>query len=172
MKKLLVGLMFLGLAIPGDAQEPCPEIEEVQLDEVIISPENMEYLKQVKENTSSKRVLALEERVARYNLENASVFTGQPRRYKLRFKQLDGFILATYDADGGILYTYEKFEDIAFPEQVQNSIYREYPDWNVVGNMYIVRYIRQGDVKKIYKIDLAKQDQQLRIKFDEEGNML
>ncbi len=171
MKKLVIGLMILGLAGLGYSQELDNDMEEVVLREVVVRPLNMMYFAAVKQNTKSERVLTLERQAAFYNIENSPKFSpGADLEYKVRFEQLDGRILAIFDNDGIILKTFEHYEDIIVPDEVVNYLYREYPDWTVDGNTYVVNYTRNRDAKKIFSIDIIKQKKKKNIKLDHMGN--
>lgn len=171
MKKMVIGLMILGLAGLGYSQELDKEMEEVVLKEVVVKPFNRTYFATVKQNTKSGRVLVLERKAAYYNIEHSPKFApGADLEYRVHFEQLDGRILAIFDSVGKILNTFEQYEDIVVPDEVVNYLYREYPDWTVDGNTYVVNYTHNKAAKKIFNIDISKEEKRKRIKLDHMGN--
>ncbi len=163
MKKLMIGLAILSLTnlvYPQNSNGG----SEVLLEGVTVSP-NMHYLSKVSNGTLSKRVLDLENMAARYDITKYPLFDNSDRNYTIVFKQSKGFILATFDKDGNIIKSYERFKDIAVPVSVRNYIGQNYPGWIHQGNSYLVTYSGKQDVKKIYKVEIEKGNLQKKIRI-------
>ncbi len=163
MKKLLTGLVILGLtnlAYPQNSNDGSTFL----LEGVTVSP-NMLYLSSVSSGTHSKRVWDLENFAARYDITKSPLFDNSDRNYTISFKQSKGLILATYDKNGNIIKTSERFKDIVVPIGVRNYIGKEYPGWVHQGNSYLVSYSGNKNVKKVYKVEIVKQNMQKRIRI-------
>ncbi len=156
MKKAVFGAMMLGIASLGYSQSTNSKIDEVKMSGVEVAPRNLAYMDKVSEGTISDRVLVLEKKASRYNIKEAPFFNNRSEKFQVAFKQKDGNIFATYDRDGKILTSSEKFKDIALPPVVRNTIYKDNPGWILHSNAYMVSYNHGKDVKKTYKAQIRK----------------
>jgi hypothetical protein len=170
MKKLIFGLIILGLTIQTYGQ-----IKTEELSEVVISATNYKYLNKVGLENASIPVALLEQKVASFNVKDADFYTDEYDTYEVSFYIPDGYILASYDGQGNILRTAERFKDVALPRPVIESVARTYPGWTFAKDTYLVNYYDQdlaGKITKRYKIILKKDNERIRVKCDEEGNFL
>lgn len=166
MKKIILGLFVFGLTIQSYAQ-----IEE--LPEVKIVAVNYKYLNTVNESDAAEVVKSLEREVAAFDLKNSEYYADEYDDYFISFYIPQGKILASYDKDGNILRTVEKFKNVALPKAVALAVGKNYEGWTIAKNAYLVNYHdEKGITKKEYKILLEKDSRRLRIKTDEDGNIL
>jgi hypothetical protein len=169
MKKLLLGLLCIGLTSPAMAQI----IKTEELSEVIVYATNYKYLNSLaSEEPAAIPVQMLERKVAAFNLEESEYYQDDYDYYQIRFYIPDGKILAAYDKDGKILRTIEKFENVKLPESVSNAILDRFPGWTVSKDVYLVRYHKDKGVTKTYKVTLVNEDKKLKLKLDDKGNFL
>lgn len=170
MKKIIYGLIIFGLTIQTYGQ-----IRTEELSEVVISATNYKYLNKTGLENASVPVALLEQKVAGFNIKDADFYVDEYGTYEVSFYIPDGYILASYDGQGNILRTAERFKDVALPQKVIESVARTYPGWTFANDVYLVNYHDAGDVGKItkrYKILLKNGDDRIRVKCDEEGNFL
>ncbi len=170
MKKIIFGLIILGLTVQTYGQ-----IKTEELSEVVISATNYKYLNKVGLENVSIPVALLEQKVAGFNVKDADFYEDEYSTYEVSFYIPDAYILASYDGEGNILRTIERFKDVALPREVIESVARTYPGWTFAKDAYLVNYHDTGDTGKItkqYKIVLKNGDERIRIKCDEEGNFL
>ncbi len=81
--------------------------------------------------------------------------------------------MATYDKDGKILRTAERFSNVVLPPSVRKSVAENYPDWVIAKDVYLVNFhAGSNHISKVYKILLENGDQRKRIKTDEKGNFI
>ncbi len=179
MKNVLIGLLFLGLTSLAYAQDkPAKadknaDVEEVKLTGVTVKNMNSRYLNKVQDPTTPEKVVQLENAAARYDLTMSDIYDGNHEAYEVIFEQTNGRIIATYDKNGQILTSFEKFTDLTLPAPVRNSLFKEYPDWTVFKDAYLVSYYSGTDnIKKIYRVQLRKENQKLNLKCDVDGNIL
>ena len=166
MKKIILGLFVFGLTIQSFAQI-------VELPEVEIVAVNYKYLNDVDESDAAQSVKLLQREVASYDLKSSEYYEDQYENYFISFYIPQGKILASYDKDGNILRTVEKYKNIALPTAVAVSVGTKYPGWTISENAYLVNYHdEKGVTKKEYKILLEKDNSRMRIKTDENGNIL
>ncbi len=172
MKKAVFGAMMLGIASLGYSQSTNSKIDEVKLSGVEVAPRNLTYWDGVSEGTISDRVLVLEKKASRYNIKEMPFFNDRSKVFYVNFKQNKGNILATYDRDGKILTSSERFKDIALPPAVRNSIYKENPGWTLHSNAYLVSYSHGKDVKKTYKALIRKGNLKKYLRLGVDGNKI
>jgi len=168
MKKLLFGLIILGLTIQTYAQVTKVE----KLSEVVIAATNYKYLTNVGIENPSVPVTKLEQKVANYDLKSSEIYNDEYDEYTVSFHIPVGTILAAYDKDGNLLRTIERFTNIVLPREVLESVAIEYPNWIFDKTVYLVNYHDNKNTTKKYKIRLKKGDETIRIKCDAYGNFL
>ena len=106
-------------------------------------------------------------------MKNSEYYENQYDDYFISFYIPQGKILASYDKEGNVLRTVEKYKNIALPSAVSKAIVKNYSDWKIAENAYLVNYHdRKGVTKKENKILLEKGNRQMRVKTDENGNIL
>lgn len=170
MKKLIFGLLVFGFAIQSFAQ-----VETEKLSEVVISATNYKYLNQIGLSNASIPVEVLESHVASFDLKDADFYSDEYDLYEVSFYIPDGYILASYDKDGTILRTAERFKNVALPRPVIESVAKMYPGWTFAKDTYLVKYHDNNDGGKItkkYKIILKKGDERKKVVTDEYGDFL
>jgi len=168
MKRLLVSLFALGLVTHQYAQN----LQTEQLNEVFIVATNYKYL----DNTSAEDVAApimeLERRAAIYDVKNLDIYEDDYDYYEVSFVIPEGKILASYDRDGKILRTAEKYKQVDLPLPVIRSVVKRFPNWYITNNIYRVFYHEVDGVKKRYKLTLKNGDKRMKVKIDDTGSFL
>jgi hypothetical protein len=160
MKKFILGLLIVGFASQLYAQ--VTTLPEVELKIV-----NYKYLNAVDADDIDINVKNLEKEVAHFDYVNSEFYTDD----WVSFYIPKGKILASYDEEGKIVTTTEKFENIKLPLQVRKAVFDRFPGWIMGKNIYRVTY-NQKESKKIYKIILQNGDKIVRIKTDDHGNFI
>jgi len=171
MKKFLIGIMILGLASLGYSQGSDTAMEEVKLSDVTVTPINAGYMSEVSGGTISTRVYRLEKEASRYNLKE-SPFFNRGGISKIQFSQKNGRITATFNDDGKILSALERYKDLILPAAVRNSVFKQYADWDMKSNVYLVNYHHKKGAKKVYKIQVEKDGKKKKLTYDEDGNQI
>ncbi len=168
MKKVLLGLLTLVLAIPATAQV----IKTEQLSEVVVEAVNYRYLNQLDNSQAAIPVKMLERKVAAYDVTQQDFYEDDFEYYTVNFIIPEGKIVAAYDPQGKIIRTIERFEDIALPAAVRNSLAKRFPNWKVTKDVYKVNYHQTKGVDKTYKIKLVNGDKTMRVKMTDDGKFL
>ena len=171
MKNLAIGLFVLGLTSLGFSQNVNSETEVVKLDDVVLTTANMNYLSIVQDNTLSDHVKSLENDAARFNVKKSPKFDGHKESFKTIFRGTKGYIIATYDNNGNIVKTSERYHDIKLPVPVRKSLFSEFPDWSVNDITYTVSYRIDKDPSKVYRIQIEKDNLKKSLKIDSDGNV-
>jgi hypothetical protein len=169
MKKLITTILTLGMMAPAFSQV----IQTQELSEVVLYATNYKYLNSLaSEDPAAIPVTMLERKVAAFNLESSEYYQDEYDYYQISFYIPDGKILAAYNADGKIIRTIEKFENVKLPETVNNAVLDRFPGWVVSEDAYLVRYHETKGVSKTYKLTLVNGDKTLKVKMDDQGNFL
>ncbi|MGB5376714.1 nicotinate-nucleotide adenylyltransferase [Muriicola sp.] len=168
MKKIILGLLALGLTIPAYTQ--VVKVEE--LSEVVVRPMNYKYLNAADSKVAAIPVKMLERTVAAYDVTEADFYRDDFDFYTVSFFIPDGKIVAVYDGTGQIVRTIEKFENIALTDAVKNAVLDRFPNWTVTKDVYRVTYSDDKGANKIYKLILVNGDKKMRVKVNDEGTFL
>lgn len=169
MKKLLCGLLVLGLTIPSFAQV----IKTEELSEVVVYATNYKYLNNVDtQEEASIPVEMLRRKVAAFDVKESEFYQDDYDVYNINFFIPEGKILAAYDKDGKIIRTAERFKNINLPKAVKEAVLDRFPEWTITKDIYLVNYHTDKGVNKKYKLKLENGEKVLRVKVDETGEFL
>lgn len=168
MKKLMIGLLAFGVTAQTFAQEPAFE----QLSEIYLVATNYKYLDQVDAFGTDNDIKQIQRKIATYDIKNEDVYQDEYDSYSVSFYIPNGKILASYDKDGKILRTAERFKKTNLPEAVRAAIATRFPRWTVYKDIYLVNYHEKAGVKRRYKLTLENGDQRINVKLDHYGNFL
>jgi len=118
---------------------------------------NSDYLMNVNQKDTPQRVSKLQNIVANYKIQDAEVFERKTKStYDVIFKETNGSITATYNTDGNIIKTVEKFRDLKLPYALAKEIFKQNPSWNLKGNSQTTSYDETNGSVKIYSITIQK----------------
>ena len=170
MRKLLIGLLVIGFTSLSFAQQD--GIASVELKEVDITPLNLSYLNKVQDATTPQKAIYLENVASRFDITEEEIFDRQFEAYEVAFREGSGRIIATYDQNGKILSSHEKFKDVALPPLVRMSAAQNFPGWEITQDNYLVSYFHDGEVTKTYKLKLKLNGKRKSVKMDIFGNIL
>lgn len=168
MKKLLLGLLAIGLSTQFYAQV----INDGMLPEVEVRATNYKYLNSIDNTEAAVSVKLLEDMVAKFDIKSSEFYEDGSDLYKVYFYIPDGNIVAAYDKNGTILYTIEKFKNVALPNNVASSVAERFPGWKIAKDVYKVNYEVKSGAEKQYKIVLENGKKRIRVKVDDDGVFL
>ena len=166
MKNLFLFLLVCGLTTPVFAQV-------TQLEEVLINPVKYKYLSEVVDDDIDKNVKNLQTKLAEFDITKHEVYSDEYDSYSVDFYIPKGFAAASYDKDGKLLRTIERYINVKLPLDVSRALVEKYPNWTVDKDIYKVTFSgAEGKSKKIYKLKLTNGEKTIRVKTDEGGNFL
>lgn len=168
MKNVILGLIFLGLTTQMYAQEPT--LTE-QLDAVYVV-HNYKYLSSAGSEDVAIPVQNMQFEVSTFNVKNLDIYSDENELYDVYFFIPEGKVLASYDENGVLLRTAERYKDISLPISVSKAISKRFPNWSASKNVYLVNYHESGKTRKLYKIVLEKGKHRIRVKIDDTGHFL
>jgi Ca2+-binding RTX toxin-like protein len=156
--KTLVSILAVGITFLSYSQEPNNQTPLVELDNVVVSTVNSNYLAAVQDQNTPQEVALLQKQAAIYDVRTSKEFDSNIKNetFEMIFKNSNGSINAFYNASGGIESAYERFRNILLPRSVQRELYQSHKDWNMVGNQYASSYEGNDLIDRSYKIKLEK----------------
>ena len=164
MKKLILGLLALGFTTQFMFSQ------EIELPEVYLDV-NYQYLDAIASEDVAESVKLLEKEVAFFDLKGSELYDDDFEIYNVTFFIPEGKILATYDEEGKIVSTIERFDNVRLPVSVSNAIMSKYPNWEVVADTYKVNYYGKSAIaKKQYKVKLENETKNMIVKLDPDGD--
>jgi hypothetical protein len=148
-----------------------PALAQINLPEVNIGAATYKYkyLNAVDNKELAQPVRMLERLAATYNVKNTDFYEDVFDTYFVSFYIPDGSILATYNKDGKLLRTAEKFGNTKLPRAVSEAVGKRFPQWSIAKNTYLVNYYNEGSAIKKYKLLLENGDKRIRVTVNDTG---
>lgn len=171
MKNLLIGIFILGLTGLTYSQASS-DVFESELRGITFVPANSSYFSAVSSGIKARRVIDLQSKVASFDITKSSAFDKEDKFYEVGFKKNEDHILATYDHNGIVINSQERYKDIIMTQKVRSMVFNAYPGWTIEGNMYMVSYAKGKDTKRVFKVNIVKDSKHKRLKLDANGNLL
>lgn len=169
MKTVSLKLFILMISLSLNAQT-----KTVQLPETIISL-NYDYLRSRLLDNTPKLAKDLKAEVLKYDhqKELGELYTDGNEIFSVSFHVPDAKIIANYDKDGKIVQAIERYNNVRLPAEVIKAISINYPDWDIIEDIYLVKYCCDADnLKQRYKIKIKNSDEIIDLKTDENGIFL
>ncbi|MEL0456297.1 nicotinate-nucleotide adenylyltransferase [Flavobacteriaceae bacterium SZ-1-7] len=166
MKNIFLAVMTLVFVVKAYPQT-------VNLPETIITI-NSDYLNAVNTNHSNDYVAKLEQAILNYNHSDISqLYDDKNDIYNVSFKLPDGEIVVSFNKDGKIIKTFEKYKNMRLPLGVMKTIAEKYPGHGIIEGVYLIKYHSQKEMlQQEYKIKLKNNDSILTVKINEKGEFL
>ena len=172
MKKLIIGLMALGLTNLSFSQVNNDGIKEVELEGVVVTAPNYNYLNEVLDKNASEKIKDMQMEVATFNIKNLENYDPEVEEYQVIFNRTNGKVIAIYDNDGDIESSFERYKNVIVPRNVLSKIFMDHYGWELIKDTYQVSYKKDKEVKKVYKVQLLKGDLKKNLKLDHEGRFV
>lgn len=170
MKKLVIGFILIGLTTLSYSQSD----NNITLEPVTIKALNLNYLRKVQTKDTPDVAKQLENTAARYDITEDPMFEREFEAYEVVFKTKTeggstGLITATYDSEGKILKSVEKYKNILLPKTVRAAIGEKYPSWIIHKDVYLVSYRTNKEAKKLFRVQIRKDGNRKNLKLDYNG---
>lgn len=166
MKNIFLVVMTLVFVVKAYPQT-------INLPETIITI-NSDYLNAINLNDSNYYVAKLEQALLNYNHSDISqLYDDKNDIYNVSFKLPDGEIVASFNKDGKIVKTFEKYKNMRLPLVVMKTIAEKYPAHGIIEGVYLIKYHSQKEMlQQEYKIKLKNNDSILTVKINEKGEFI
>lgn len=77
-------------------------------------------------------------------------------RFVVKLRSKKGYIKATYNREGQLLRTFQKFQDKAFPLEMSQKLFHDYNGWTITENNYVANGRGNKVNKEKWRISLRK----------------
>ncbi|NNE77928.1 MAG: hypothetical protein HKN31_12755 [Pricia sp.] len=172
MKKLAISLVIMGITTFGLAQNSHPRFEQFKRLDIESLGTNYAYLNEVQKGFAPNQVKYLENVVSYWDVTRSDAFTRYiDDPFEVTFKSSSGYITVNYDRAGRIVMAKERFKNVAVPTTIGVSILKEYPNWRISKSKYSVKYIKDKEAKKSFKVQLSKDHIKKWVAVDPSGNL-
>ncbi|MCQ6959159.1 hypothetical protein [Mucilaginibacter aquariorum] len=158
-----LSLILFSYASPTLGQINLPEVK------IVATSYKYKYLNAVDNKELPQPVRMLERLAATYDVRKADFYEDAYDTYFVSFYIPDGSILASYDKDGKLLRTAEKFKNTKLPAAVREAVEKRFPQWAISKDTYLINYYSEGGAKKKYKLLLENGDKRMRVETNDIG---
>jgi len=86
--------------------------------------------------------------------------------YLVTFKSSKGYLEATFDGEGNLEKTSQRFKDIVLPLNVRRELYKKHKGWTMVQNKYLASGKKDRIDNEVYKIKLVNGNKKQNVKID------
>lgn len=145
---------------------------QVNLPEVFISSVKYKYLVAADNRNLAQPIKLLENQAASYDIKKADFYEDDYETYYITFYLPTGYVLATYDKDGKLLRTAERYKNVLLPKAVAQTLSKTYPGWSIPKDVYLVTYENEKGATKVWKVLLKQGDNRLKVKLNEKGEFI
>lgn len=153
---LMLATLVAGVAFRSSAQITLPEIK--------IVASKYRYLNAADNKEMAQPVRMLKSQVASYDVTKSDFYNDDYDGYYVTFYIPDGAILASYDKEGKLLRTAEKFSDTKLPPAVRDAVIERFPKWKISHDVYRVHYYENAENSdKIFKVLLENGDKRMKL---------
>ncbi len=166
MRKLMIGMFFLGLTSLAYGQQEDAVAQEVELAEVTVTAINSDYLQAVQDHQTPAAARALESMAANFNLKESPAFNRIDSAFEITFRNSQGSISAVYDSDGDMISAFENIKNVSPPLSLRKQISEENPGWTIAKSKYQVSYYRGKDAVRKYKAQLRSGKKKMNRKYE------
>jgi len=130
---------------------------EEHADKHELSKANENYLRDLILRQLPENVKSIEIEAAQYDLKNSEVYdNSEVAIYTVIFKRKSDELIASYNSEGRILTTVEKYRNVKLPADISIKISNDNPGWIFKSNGLHIKYVYGKGVQKTYKIKLKK----------------
>lgn len=166
MRKLMIGMFFLGLTSLAYGQQEDAVAQEVELAEVTVTAINSDYLLAVQDHQTPAAARALESMAANFNLKESDAYNRIDTAFEISFRNDQGSIYAVYDRDGDMISAFENIKNVSPPQGLRKQICEENPGWTITKSRYQVTYFKGEDAVRKYKAQLRKGKKKMNLKYE------
>ena len=123
------------------------------------------------DNATSVKILQLE--AAKFDLKNADAYDSKEKSsYNVVFDSNKGIMTVTYDNNGQITASKERYTNVALPKSVIVSIMKSYPDWRFDSNECNINYKHNKGQFTSYNVKISNGNQTKTVQSDGKGNLI
>ncbi len=146
--------------------------DPIMLSEVVIRGTNYQYLNATNYTEAIVPVYILEREAARFSVAGRDIFVDEYGTFSVAFHIPEGKVVAVYNEDGKILKTIERYVNPNLPSPVVYALHEQFPDWEIVHDVYHVQYAEDYGAEKFFMVNLKKDGKFMKVKVDKVGTFM
>lgn len=103
-----------------------------------------------------------------FNIQQLIAQINEPKydSYDVSFRSKKGELKVNYDKEGNIVRAFQRFRNVALPQDVAQQLFRENNGWSMVKNVHVA-YGRNGNVDEdFYRITMENGKERKKVKLD------
>ena len=128
---------------------------------------NLTYLSKVYLKDASGVIKELRLKAANFDVFNAEGYEPNASNpFVVVHKATNGHITVSYDKNGEIITTWERFENVPLSKKVRELVGKKYSGWKIVKNTYRSSYSNGKIETSIYKLKLSNGYRTIGIKVN------
>ena len=171
MKKIILGLFLIGLAIQSYSQDVIfqAKIKKENVPTAIIEAVDYEFGDFEVDEYFAIPIEFIEEDVyINRNIESDKDYD----TYQVTFKGKNGKMVATYNKKGKLLSTIEHLKNVAPNFEIQKAVVEYFPGWTITKDHYKMIHFSDKNKKERYKLNLEKGKEKMVVFLDGKGKIL
>lgn len=175
MKAYIIAMLALGITSLSYSQDKMNDDSEVinytveNLPAVVIKNAGKDFSIYLPDRNPDSNIRKLENEFIAYNL--GKDYEGFDT-YLVVMEINNGSLAATYNEKGKLIHVVENYKNIQLPSKVIFSIYKSFPDWEIVNDKYLYSQ-KEGDIqKKQYHLKIKKGNQTRKLTVHPNGEIL
>lgn len=143
MKKFITFMLAVAACIFTSYSQEVIQLEETELTfeptAQVVFEDYSNGIVKVKENYAKQ----FQSNAIKFLVENFDIYrfmreAGEGNdEFRVTVKSSNGILLASYDKDGKLDKTYQKFKDIPLPPAIRNQVFAQYGGWTMTKNKYV-----------------------------------
>lgn len=176
MKPFIIILFFLGSIITSYSQdkkdsdtEEEESLKSEQLPAVVIRSAGKDFSVYLTAQNPDARVRGLEKEFISYNL--GKDYEGFDN-YLVTMEIPNGSLAATYNQNGKLTRVVENYKNVQLPSKVIYSIYKEFPDWQIINDKFLYTQENGDVIKKQYHLKIKKNNELRKLVVHPNGEIL
>lgn len=175
MKSVFLNLVLIGFTTLGFCQTTTDGgndnnvLKMEELPEVVIKNAGKDFSVYFPDKTGDASVQQLEEKFIAYNL--GKDYAGYDN-YLVIMESNSGTLTATYNENGKLVHVIETYKDIRLPSAVIYTVYKNYPEWEIVNDKYTYSQVDGKVDKKEYSVKLKKNNEVVKLLIKSDGEIV
>ncbi|MES2240534.1 MAG: hypothetical protein V4497_09795 [Bacteroidota bacterium] len=170
MRKFIITLLFLGLTLPSFSQEKKEGTMDIkELPSVVIKRIGTDFSIYIPDKNPDINVRKLQEEFVAYDI--GKNYEGE-ETYLVILNHDKNSLAATYNDKGKLIRVVENYENVKLPNEVIYSIYKSYPEWNIVNDKFLYTQVEGDVIKKQYDLKIQKGKEIMRLKVHPNGEII
>ena len=171
MKKFITFMLAVAAGIFTSYSQEVIQLEETELTfeptGQVVFEDYSDGIVRIKENYAKQ----FQSNAIRFLVENFDINrfmreSGEGNdEFRVTVKSNNGILLASYDKEGKLEKTYQKFKDVPLPAAIRNQVFAQYEGWTMTNNKYIASGMKDKIDQEKYLVHLERGKDREKLKI-------